>query len=124
MNERILDCSVLESFPAVDEAAVDRLLNDEIARDGAKFVVLDDDPTGVQTVHDIPVVTDWAENTLKDALRDNRMFFVLTNSRSFTAEKTAALDGEMLAQADQLRRAAELKLDDAAALVVERIVGS
>ena len=41
-----------------------------------------------------------------------------------TAEKTAALDGEMLAQADQLRRAAELKLDDAAALVVERIVGS
>ena len=41
-----------------------------------------------------------------------------------TAEKTAALDGEMLAEADRLRRAAELKLEDAAALVVERIVGS
>ena len=41
-----------------------------------------------------------------------------------TAEKTAALDSEMLAEADQLRRAAELKLEDAAALVVERIVGS
>ena len=41
-----------------------------------------------------------------------------------TAEKTAALDGEILAEAEQLRRAAEQKLEDAAALVVERIVGS
>ena len=40
-----------------------------------------------------------------------------------TAEKTAALDGDILAEADKLRRAAELKLEDAAALVVERIVG-
>ena len=30
----------------------------------------------------------------------------------------------VLAEADRLRRAAELKLEDAAALVVERIVGS
>ena len=41
-----------------------------------------------------------------------------------TAEKTAALDSEILAEADQLRRTAELRLEDAAALVVERIVGS
>ena len=48
----------------------------------------------------------------------------LEAAKSQTAEKTAALDSEMLAEADQLRRAAELKLEDAAALVVERIVGS
>ena len=41
-----------------------------------------------------------------------------------TAEKTAALDGEIQAEAEQLRRKAEEKLNEAAALVVERIVGS
>ena len=41
-----------------------------------------------------------------------------------TAEKTASLDQEILAEADRLRRTAEQKLEDAAALVVERIVGS
>ena len=40
-----------------------------------------------------------------------------------TAEKTAALEKEIAAEADDLRRSAELKLKDAAALVVERIVG-
>ena len=40
-----------------------------------------------------------------------------------TAEKTAALDSEIVAEADQLRHAAEQKLDQAAAMVVERIVG-
>ena len=41
-----------------------------------------------------------------------------------TAEKTAALDQDILTEADQLRQSAEQKLKDAAALVVERIVGS
>ncbi|MBR8644418.1 hypothetical protein KEH51_06635 [[Brevibacterium] frigoritolerans] len=30
-----------------------------------KFIVLDDDPTGVQTVHDIFVITDWEKTGLK-----------------------------------------------------------
>ena len=40
-----------------------------------------------------------------------------------TAEKTAALEDEIRAEAEQLRQAAGQKLEDAAALVVERIVG-
>ncbi len=39
------------------------------------------------------------------------------------AEKTAALEGDLVAEADQLRRMAEQKLETAAAVVVERIVG-
>ena len=58
-EERILSASVLDAFPPVDEPRIDRLLKEEIARDGAKFIVLDDDPTGVQTVHDITVYTRW-----------------------------------------------------------------
>ena len=55
---------------------------------------------------------------------DSELKLLREKAEKQTAEKTAALDGEMLAEADRLRRAAELKLEDAAALVVERIVGS
>ena len=50
-----LNVSVLSALPRIDEALADRLLADEIARDDTKLVVLDDDPTGVQTVHDVSV---------------------------------------------------------------------
>lgn len=54
-----------------------------------KIVVLDDDPTGTQTVHGVSVYTDWEEETFREAFaREEKMFFVLTNSRSFTEERT------------------------------------
>ena len=55
---------------------------------------------------------------------DSELKLLREKAEKQTAEKTAALDGEMLAEADRLRRAAELKLEDAAARVVERLVGS
>lgn len=54
-----------------------------------KLVVLDDDPTGVQTVHDIYVYTDWSlENIRAGFTGSEPLFYILTNSRSFTAEQT------------------------------------
>lgn len=54
-----------------------------------KIIVLDDDPTGVQTVHDVTVYTDWEEETIEQAfLNEDQMFFILTNSRAFTAKET------------------------------------
>ena len=50
-----LDTSILTSFKKIDEASVDALLSKEISANTKKIVVLDDDPTGVQTVHDISV---------------------------------------------------------------------
>ena len=51
-----------------------------------KWVVLDDDPTGVQTVHDIAVYTDWTKETFLTALQaEEDLFYVLTNSRGLTA---------------------------------------
>ncbi|MFC2128109.1 four-carbon acid sugar kinase family protein [Bacteroidota bacterium] len=47
------------------------------------IVVLDDDPTGTQTVHGIPVVTNWNQETLnKEFELGTTVFFILTNSRS------------------------------------------
>ena len=54
-----------------------------------KIIVLDDDPTGVQTVNGINVYTEWTEDAIADGFADpNRMFFILTNSRAFSVERT------------------------------------
>ena len=95
---------------------VRRLFDETYAKFNHHVAVLDDDPTGVQTVHDIDVVTDWNEDTLKTMLSsDERMFFVLTNSRSFSAGKTENVHREI---AENIARAArEAKRD---VLVISR----
>ena len=77
--------SVLNSYPPIDEAAVEALLAKELAGSRIKLVVLDDDPTGVQTVHDISVYTHWDEESILQAFEEEGpLFFVLTNSRGLT----------------------------------------
>ncbi len=57
-----------------------------------KIVVLDDDPTGVQTVHGVSVYTDWTKESIEQGFREeNKIFFLLTNSRSFTAKETTVV---------------------------------
>lgn len=54
-----------------------------VASDGARLVVLDDDPTGSQTVADVPIVTRWNVADLRWAFRQAAsLFYVLTNTRS------------------------------------------
>ncbi|GMH14095.1 hypothetical protein Nepgr_015936 [Nepenthes gracilis] len=60
------------------------------------LVVLDDDPTGTQTVHDIEVLTQWStESLIKQFMKKPKCFFILTNSRALGAEKAAALIKEI-----------------------------
>lgn len=61
-----------------------------------KIVVLDDDPTGVQSVHHVSVFTDWSIKWIqKGFLSENKMFFILTNSRALTKEETTKLHKEI-----------------------------
>lgn len=84
--------NVLTSFPSEDKMSAEKKLDQAFSEFGHKIVVLDDDPTGTQTVHGVPVYTDWDTETLRQAFHDKgTMFFILTNSRSFSAEKTAIL---------------------------------
>ncbi|MGN7478312.1 four-carbon acid sugar kinase family protein [Solibacillus silvestris] len=54
-----------------------------------KIIVLDDDPTGVQTVHNVPVFTNWDETSLNALFEDERnLTFILTNSRAFSKNET------------------------------------
>ncbi len=64
-----------------------------------KVVVLDDDPTGTQTVDGITVVTQWDTQTLREAFEEPTPgFFILTNSRALTESGTVELHREILAQ--------------------------
>ena len=88
--------SLLDSWAAPDSAAIRRDLQEELRHFGRKVVVLDDDPTGVQTVHDVSVYTDWTEETFRAGLESgDPLFFVLTNSRSFSADETARVHTEI-----------------------------
>ena len=61
-----------------------------------KIIVLDDDPTGTQTVHGVPVYLNWFPGTLEHAFEsESRVVFILTNSRSFSAEKTREFHKEI-----------------------------
>lgn len=68
-----------------------------------KIVVLDDDPTGTQTVHDVRVLTTWDTQALGDALSEpGNCFYILTNSRALPVDQAVALNREIgrnLAQA-------------------------
>ena len=89
MNEQAVSVKILDRYPAVDTAGIDEMLQEEIKNSGIKILVLDDDPTGVQTVHDISVYTDWSEESIRQGLmEDSRLFYILTNSRGFTMEQT------------------------------------
>lgn len=61
-----------------------------------KIVVLDDDPTGSQTVHSCLLLTRWDTATLREAMLDDApLFFVLTNTRGMAAERAARVTREV-----------------------------
>jgi uncharacterized protein YgbK (DUF1537 family) len=57
-----------------------------------KVIVLDDDPTGSQTVHSCLLLTRWDVETLKQGLLDAApLFFILTNTRGMSATEASEL---------------------------------
>lgn len=83
---------VTARFPAPDPVRSAALLAGELALDHSKVVVLDDDPTGVQTVHGISVYTDGSPESIGAGFDEPaRMFFILTNSRSLSRGDTRLL---------------------------------
>jgi uncharacterized protein YgbK (DUF1537 family) len=91
-----LSVDFLETLPKVGREIVDPLLEEALSMLNKKIIVLDDDPTGVQTVHDISVFTDWSVESIEQGFKEEQsMFFILTNSRGFTAEETAKAHQEM-----------------------------
>lgn len=86
---KMLKSELFKNIKQIDESIVNEKLKIALNSLNKKIVVLDDDPTGVQTVHDISVYTDWSKESISNGFAEkNSMFFILTNSRAFTAEHT------------------------------------
>ena len=79
-----MECKIIPFWTAeerdrTDADKAEALLSQAMEGFHKKLVVLDDDPTGVQTVHDVSVYTDWSEQSLEEGMQEeNSLFFVLT----------------------------------------------
>jgi uncharacterized protein YgbK (DUF1537 family) len=61
-----------------------------------KIIVLDDDPTGSQTVHSCLLLMHWDVDTLRLGLQDDSpIFFVLTNTRALPPDSAASVTREV-----------------------------
>ena len=62
-----------------------------------KLVVLDDDPTGIQTVHGCLLITQWDEDSVRKGFADAEPFFyILTNTRAMTREDAEQVTREAM----------------------------
>ena len=62
-----------------------------------KMVVLDDDPTGIQTVHGCLLITRWDEESVRLGFEDAEPFFyILTNTRAMTREDAEQVTREAM----------------------------
>ncbi len=102
MPGNLLYEEVRKSLPAETESALPPGSGEGQDPD-ISIIVLDDDPTGTQTVHSVPVITEWSVEAISGELRaQSPVFFILTNSRSLdegTAGKLATLIGANIREA-------------------------
>jgi len=76
-----------------------------------KMVVLDDDPTGIQTVHGNYLLTSWREENLQAAFADDKPFFyLLTNTRAMTAQQAEQTIREAMSAVLKVNEAQKFRL--------------
>ncbi len=95
MSENILLSHLLEKIPTL-KGSNSRALEQQLKNFNKKIVVLDDDPTGIQTVHGVSVFTDWSKESMVEGFNEQSpVFFILTNSRSLKKEQTRKVHTEI-----------------------------
>lgn len=78
--------------PVVDDRHARERIRARVAAQGTVVFVLDDDPTGSQVVHDVPILTAWDDRSLDWALGlGTPLVFILTNTRSLPANEVDVL---------------------------------
>jgi uncharacterized protein YgbK (DUF1537 family) len=101
----------LEEYPLLENKHLREEISSLLTTGKFKIVILDDDPTGIQTVHDCLLITKWTEENLTFALNDSVPFFyVLTNSRSLNAEETKKINREIVDLVTNINKSLNYKL--------------
>ncbi|MGY4541688.1 uncharacterized protein YgbK (DUF1537 family) [Arthrobacter sp. UYNi723] len=98
-----LEADILAAFPAEVRIPA-RLVADAVAASSAvtprMLVVLDDDPTGTQSVADLPVLTRWEVEDFIWAFGQSKpAVYVLTNTRSLDPAEAAVRNEEVVRNA-------------------------
>lgn len=105
MECKVIPFHTVEERSKTDTDKAEALLSQAMEGFHKKLVVLDDDPTGVQTVHDVSVYTDWEEESIRKGFEEKEvMFFILTNSRSFSVEETTKVHQDIAARVAKVAR--------------------
>jgi uncharacterized protein YgbK (DUF1537 family) len=85
----------LKSLPPPWKENLLPAIREAFAGANSTLIVMDDDPTGCQTVHDIPILTAWPVEALSAEFERSPCFFILTNSRSLPAREAIELNREV-----------------------------
>jgi uncharacterized protein YgbK (DUF1537 family) len=98
-----LEADILAAFPMELQIPAQQVA-DAVAASAATsprvLVVLDDDPTGTQSVSDLPVLTQWEIEDFTWALHQGKpAVYVLTNTRSLDPAEAAARNEEIVRNA-------------------------
>lgn len=82
--------------PLWPDSDLRRGIREQLEQSGTCLVVIDDDPTGTQTVHGIPVLTTWDVDALAGEMAGGTpVFYLLSNARALTQDRAVALAREM-----------------------------
>ncbi|ALJ19874.1 four-carbon acid sugar kinase family protein [Microbacterium sp. No. 7] len=102
--------TLLASYPEPRPVDPDRIA--ELVREaGRVLIVLDDDPTGTQSVADLPVLSGWTPADFEWAFDSGApAVYVLTNSRSFDPETAARINREVVTGAVSAARARGIRV--------------
>jgi uncharacterized protein YgbK (DUF1537 family) len=93
---RIYKKTLFEQLPAEWPEDILPDIQEELKRSRKKIVILDDDPTGTQTVSNVTVLTGWGVNALVKVFEEpEAIVYLLTNSRSLPLDEAQSLNREI-----------------------------
>jgi len=102
MNLPVLDfAETMEGLPPQQpDDGLDEAISKALTDRYDVVIVLDDDPTGTQTVYDVPVITELTKEAIqKEMISGVGLFYVLTNSRALVGHEITGMSyslGEMV----------------------------
>ena len=96
MTLHLNQATTFAALPQESSESLMKKIQQALLAGNRKVVILDDDPTGTQTVHDVTVITAWSAEVLASALADPEpALFVLTNTRAMTPDRATAVNREI-----------------------------
>lgn len=108
--DSVLVEELFEDVPPPQDFSHD-LLRGLVLRSDRRVLALDDDPTGTQTVSDVPLILSWSEEDIRWALRQpSPLSVIVTNTRSLSVEKALEVATDVASNAAAATRYQEVEV--------------